>query len=235
MEPNIIVNQSSSQVPFSLNNLKIVDNNHDADWLTKMNNPIEPAVIINNQTSSSGTVLLKTDQCPNGADVKFNVKPCGSLVKFQQTLNITTPNDYTISKSTSFSEHIQGDSNFKTGVRGYIPFDFEAKFKFIKKFEYTADFYSESKTSYSQYLSNTSYVHQSLVTYAYKMVDSIDHRRLAQLNPDFDWKFIGNDLYFFISIYSNNQIIRPYDSKYQMIDENDFINYLANHRNLWDN
>ncbi|KAN0050984.1 hypothetical protein ACTA71_004290 [Dictyostelium dimigraforme] len=235
MEPNITVNQSSSQQPFSLSNLKIVDNNHDADWLTKMNNPIEPAVIINNQSFSTGTVELITDTHPNGIDVKFNVKPCGSFVEYQQTLNITSPGYHTISKNTSFSKNIHADSKFKLGKRAYIPTDFEAKFKFIRKFEFSADFYAQSTTTYSQYLSTVSYVHQSLVTYAYKMVDSIDHRTLVQLNPDFGWKFIGNDLYFFISIYSNNQIIRPYDSKYQMINENDFINYLANNRNLWDN
>ncbi|KAK5575489.1 hypothetical protein RB653_006622 [Dictyostelium firmibasis] len=234
MEP-IIVNQSSSQLPFYFNNIKVVENNHDADWLTKINNPIEPAVVINNQPNVPGTILLNTDQYPNGTLVNFILKPCGHFVEYKQTIKDNLPVNLIISKSKGFSKKVSSDSKVKVGFKGNFPSNFKGKFKYISKFDYSGETWSNETTSYSQLVSSISYVHESLVTYAYKLIDSIDHQRLMKLNPDYTWKAIGNDLYFFVSLYSNNQIIRTYDSKYQMVDEQDFIDFLSKNKNLWDN
>ncbi|KAK5578519.1 hypothetical protein RB653_008191 [Dictyostelium firmibasis] len=234
-----ITSHKSLEDSFEFDNAKVVSTNFAIDRHIKMKNPPDPFVFVKMPASKIVQSTIKIVYEGEGYKVvPVWVTPCSAFMRYIKSYPIVGTVTQTMEKKKGFTNRFTSKDEIKSSVSvGF--FGCESSLEVTTGYEYEETVTSEESRSWSQTLTEGSYiVYQNVLVYAYIIYGGKSQQfndMINRNNPGLNVRYFRDDKsIFFVPINRDDAFtLRYQDNTWDPVEYDVLIDYLGKNHDKW--
>lgn len=228
--------EDNLRVSFDLCQTQTVNTNYRLEEVLKLKSPADAACIVNTNNRETATIIRLKGAFGNpeiGYDVRHvdleaKAKPCGAYLHFVESQTLVGDTEHTLKKIKGYTRRFTVSVEVKASVSAGI-LALDASLEVTTGFAYEEEIKTEVEETWTTRIPAGRYiVFQPVLVYAYRLNPTPAEREAIQRVEENGRFFpVGEELYFFASIYRNDPFTIRYDEEqYEPVQYDHFIDYL---------